>query len=1099
MKSIAWLAASVWIAGGEECGPKTYGEILHLIETLKNAHPDVIDVVDLRSKRTDWTKPTLLCQNDLTGAEEPCQEIVLRVGNLTQSENPAIIISGAIHGDEVIGPAVSAFLLQYLVEPSSDIKVYVEWLLNHREFWIMPFANAEGFSYGRRTEQSMDPNRDFPYTNSKGCFKTDAAKAVDAALHQRIFSAGITFHGGMRSLTYNWGSVNHLQSIGGRRKVSSECPDDAAQSSLAYRMQRAAGVFLKIDDFSKYTPTQQEQALQAEHATTRLSPEEIDDLEILVNIPDGLSPTWYYSVAPTSSLVYPVEGGLEDWAYGGGWEPRPDPIGYCNVSYYMDDPVDDPHLKFPFFLIETDDRKQPVKSSYGTLEDVTNLTLMSGHIPRNMRVALKLTEMLRPEIFYYAEFTKGGTSNDNATVRLSVFRDQEKKAGESGIHYKAVNYTSSNHNLVIPPGSEATVTLIPSGCDTLNRIEILEIRDDVPEPLLQKDLDDFFCGGAMPFDDFPISSLQIQTSSSSRRRELLIGAVFDQHWGSQQNPDPAVPPMSHIAKIRLEEFYEATSWSQRGSIRHQKRSFFPREAWATMEQTGYVYNSELKLGAVLPLRLRHRRSTKLRAPQISVGRVLVSCFQGSDRFASICRVKCEQCSELSKTLGEDLTLQISVRRAHFHSNKNTAERNGFHLGQFPCENGDYETEIGLPPSSLIGRVLTLTAIRSDQSSAPVSTATLFETDRLKTDAEGSVGALYEQPDSILTAPLLCIFPPGAHTLPNGRWSPAKARFRDRLLVQSLHSDVNSGLYPIDYLISSLGYFVLKPVNTSAEEASTWSLQGKMCFPGRQKNRPILVEAPDECDGGSFQSHVKPRSMLNPLPGRTFEANIPSVSTCPLGSVYKARVPGSTELENFCVLSSLRTSDKMESTLERQQATDHLLRFIDEAVCSRAVVVPPLEASRFSLSQKLFAFSVCGVLVGLSIFQCLPVEHFFLPHGEDVAQGGEKANKSPPTELMPPFVMEMTTTAASAGENGLIASNLMGKPWARLVGRYKPKPKSRESLEEGSSDSLSPTLPPRAPMRRLSSLESRPSPFRMRTVGRRSSDSRVLEHHNTDFA
>lgn len=40
-------------------------------------------------------------------------------------------------------------------------------------------------------------------------------------------------------------------------------------------------------------------------------------------------PHFYYPEGPISDLVYPVNGGLEDWAYSAAFQPAPNPISNC--------------------------------------------------------------------------------------------------------------------------------------------------------------------------------------------------------------------------------------------------------------------------------------------------------------------------------------------------------------------------------------------------------------------------------------------------------------------------------------------------------------------------------------------------------------------------------------------------------------------------------------------------------------------------------------------------------------------------------------------------------------------------------------------------
>lgn len=44
---------------------------------------------------------------------------------------------------------------------------------------------------------------------------------------------------------------------------------------------------------------------------------------------DGESGQYYYPIGSMTDLVYPVSGGMEDWAYGASFEASPDPISVC--------------------------------------------------------------------------------------------------------------------------------------------------------------------------------------------------------------------------------------------------------------------------------------------------------------------------------------------------------------------------------------------------------------------------------------------------------------------------------------------------------------------------------------------------------------------------------------------------------------------------------------------------------------------------------------------------------------------------------------------------------------------------------------------------
>jgi hypothetical protein len=71
-----------------------------------------------------------------------------------------------------------------------------------------------------------------------------------------------------------------------------------------------------------------------------------------------------------TSVVYAVGGGLEDWAYGAGFDFAPNAtLKQCKPTTY---PISEgfftstAHIKTAIYLIEMDDQKDPAQSSYGS-------------------------------------------------------------------------------------------------------------------------------------------------------------------------------------------------------------------------------------------------------------------------------------------------------------------------------------------------------------------------------------------------------------------------------------------------------------------------------------------------------------------------------------------------------------------------------------------------------------------------------------------------------------------------------------------------------------------------------------------------------------
>jgi predicted deacylase len=84
-----------------------------------------------------------------------------------------VYISGALHGNERLGPHASFYLIELLASNYYARTDYIVNLLKQREIVITPMTNAPGFRFDEREERmageglltrsSVDINRDFPY------------------------------------------------------------------------------------------------------------------------------------------------------------------------------------------------------------------------------------------------------------------------------------------------------------------------------------------------------------------------------------------------------------------------------------------------------------------------------------------------------------------------------------------------------------------------------------------------------------------------------------------------------------------------------------------------------------------------------------------------------------------------------------------------------------------------------------------------------------------------------------------------------------------------------------------------------------------------
>ena len=127
---------------------------------------------------------------------------------------------------------------QDLIQKGID-DVHRRWLarlLSTRRIVVVPTANALGYYQNRREENSIDPNRDFPYDLStpESCMQTIAGRTLNEVFRQHLFQLSLTFHGGMEVVAYEWGAPTWADPTG-------LSPDDSAQTQIAAAYSKFAG------------------------------------------------------------------------------------------------------------------------------------------------------------------------------------------------------------------------------------------------------------------------------------------------------------------------------------------------------------------------------------------------------------------------------------------------------------------------------------------------------------------------------------------------------------------------------------------------------------------------------------------------------------------------------------------------------------------------------------------------------------------------------------------------------------------------------------------------------------------------------------------
>ncbi|GMH48803.1 hypothetical protein TL16_g00378 [Triparma laevis f. inornata] len=348
----------------------SYDDMVDLLHSYSSTHPRFSS---LSTSQSSFSLPTVgTCGKTST----PCKNYFLTVNDHTNTINseliPDIFLSGEVHGDETVGPSTVLYLSNLLTTASSCVLEHytengdkgancVAWhnygytfadarwlsrLVKTRRVIISPASNALGFSQTRRAENGIDPNRDFAYDqNPSNCFRTIAGRHINEIFKNHLIQLSITFHGGMTAIAYEWGSPGHNT----KNTVS---PDNLAQKELTRGMSDYAGTF---KGETKYP---------------------------------------YNSM---NKIVYPVNGGMEDWAYAGSWDT--DYFVQCNPTTYGGYSQGEMGESLRAFnvLVEASRIKKPSESSLGRWEDVFTRE-NNGHVTRNIRLSLLTIDMAEPYV-----------------------------------------------------------------------------------------------------------------------------------------------------------------------------------------------------------------------------------------------------------------------------------------------------------------------------------------------------------------------------------------------------------------------------------------------------------------------------------------------------------------------------------------------------------------------------------------------------------------------------------------------------------------------------------------------------------------------------
>ena len=239
-----------------------------------------------------------------------------------------------------------------------------------------------------------------------------------------------------------------------------------------------------------------------------------------------------------SDVVYPITGGMEDWAYSGSWEGIPIITQPCTPNTYngynkektLYDKNYKDALRSIMFLLEISNEKIPKEKELGIRDDncllnfrssINNQTCDDGYVNRVIRIAITLIDLLIPYIKIEKEILNSVEWNVGGAIIVD----------ETFIIYDYFDSKPSFSNDITNPS---------------NMYEILKRKSEV------------FSGNALWSLEFNRENAYKYSFTTEKKYLVyIIYAKVDKDWMKQNNPKPLVNPQTHIVNLRNSNEYIA--------------------------------------------------------------------------------------------------------------------------------------------------------------------------------------------------------------------------------------------------------------------------------------------------------------------------------------------------------------------------------------------------------------------------------------------------------------------------------------------------------------------------------------------------------------
>jgi hypothetical protein len=309
-----------------------------------------------------------------------------------------------------------------------------------------------------------------------------------------------------------------------------------------------------------------------------------------------------YPIGRINSMVYPVEGGMEDWLYAAGWDKAN--LKVCEGT--TTEEIMSSNNRAIVYLVETSDMKKPSEASLGYAFNPLSIDSPgNGHVARNLRLSLEAIDLLEPYICltqidsYDRHFDISWRSGGVITVDQSFAAwhrapDEAKSFGSrhdywswldtpgegSSPSFHLRGSESSPHNYVgqaalLCKDDDPVAEKASKQC--IRRINLETVTGSIDGP------------DHSPVHNTSISAKYLYEANQWKALDpgiyyLVIWEKYDSNWMDPNQGEPAnLQPQSHLANTRGNASYYAEAKSTpatHSDLHHriiQGRSFWPSD------------------------------------------------------------------------------------------------------------------------------------------------------------------------------------------------------------------------------------------------------------------------------------------------------------------------------------------------------------------------------------------------------------------------------------------------------------------------------------------------------------------------------------------